>query len=85
MPHMHLRGKAFRFTATYPDGKEEILLDVPRYDFNWQNSYALAEPKRLAGGHGRQVRRLLRQLGRESGQSRSHQARSTGAIKPGTR
>jgi peroxiredoxin len=50
MPHMHLRGKAFRFTATYPDGKEEILLDVPRYDFNWQLSYALAEPKRLPAG-----------------------------------
>jgi hypothetical protein len=50
MPHMHLRGKAFRFTATYPDGKEEILLDVPKYDFNWQNSYALAEPKRLPAG-----------------------------------
>ena len=50
MPHMHLRGKAFRFTAIYPDGQEEILLDVPRYDFNWQNSYALAEPKRLPAG-----------------------------------
>jgi peroxiredoxin/mono/diheme cytochrome c family protein len=34
MPHMHYRGKSFRFTARYPDGKEEILLDVPRYDFN---------------------------------------------------
>lgn len=50
MPHMHLRGKAFRFTAMYPDGKEEILLDVPKYDFNWQNSYALAEPKLLPAG-----------------------------------
>lgn len=50
MPHMHLRGKAFRFTANYPDGKEEILLDVPRYDFNWQNSYALKEAKRIPAG-----------------------------------
>jgi peroxiredoxin len=50
VPHMHLRGKAFRFTANYPDGKKEILLDVPRYDFNWQNSYALAEAKRLPAG-----------------------------------
>jgi len=47
MPHMHYRGKSFRFTARYPDGREEILLDVPRYDFNWQNVYKLAEPKRL--------------------------------------
>ena len=49
-PHMHFRGKSFRFTANYPDGSEEILLDVPRYDFNWQNVYMLAEPKRMPGG-----------------------------------
>ena len=36
LPHMHLRGKAFRFEAVYPDGSDETLLDVPRYDFNWQ-------------------------------------------------
>ena len=50
VPHMHLRGKAFRFTAQYPDGAEEILLDVPRYDFNWQNAYTLKTPKRLPKG-----------------------------------
>lgn len=50
MPHMHYRGKAYRFTARYPDGKEEILLDVPRYDFNWQNLYSLVEPKLLPKG-----------------------------------
>jgi thiol-disulfide isomerase/thioredoxin/mono/diheme cytochrome c family protein len=50
VPHMHLRGKAFRFTAVYPDQRKEILLDVPRYDFNWQNIYRLAEPKRLPAG-----------------------------------
>lgn len=49
-PHMHLRGKSFRYEALYPDGTSEILLDVPRYDFNWQNRYELAEPKRLAAG-----------------------------------
>ncbi len=49
-PHMHLRGKAFRYEAIYPDGTTEILLDVPHYDFNWQNRYVLAEPKRLPGG-----------------------------------
>jgi peroxiredoxin len=49
-PHMHLRGKSFRFDAIYPDGREEILLDVPRYDFNWQNTYALTEPLRLPEG-----------------------------------
>ena len=49
-PHMHYRGKSFRFTAHYPDLTEEILLDVPRYDFNWQNAYFLAEPKRIPAG-----------------------------------
>lgn len=49
-PHMHLRGKSFRYEALYPDGTTEILLDVPRYDFNWQNRYELVEPKRLPAG-----------------------------------
>ncbi len=49
-PHMHLRGKSFRYEAQYPDGKKEILLDVPRYDFAWQQTYALKEPKRLPAG-----------------------------------
>lgn len=49
-PHMHLRGKSFRFDANYPDGKTETLLDVPRYDFGWQLTYALAEPKLLPEG-----------------------------------
>jgi hypothetical protein len=49
-PHMHLRGKAFRYEAKYPDGRKETLLDVPRYDFNWQLSYRLAEPLELPKG-----------------------------------
>jgi peroxiredoxin len=44
MPHLHLRGKDFLYEAIYPDGKKEILLSVPRYDFNWQSVYRLAEP-----------------------------------------
>jgi hypothetical protein len=34
-----VRGKSVRYTLTYPDGREEIVLDVPRYDFNWQLTY----------------------------------------------
>ncbi|HUG90040.1 MAG TPA: redoxin domain-containing protein [Planctomycetaceae bacterium] len=49
-PHMHLRGKSFRYEAEYPDGRREILLDVPRYDFNWQNYYLLAEPRPMPEG-----------------------------------
>jgi peroxiredoxin len=44
MPHMHLRGKDFRYTARYPDGRTEILLNVPDYDFNWQHRYRFAKP-----------------------------------------
>lgn len=49
-PHMHLRGKSFRYEAIYPGGKREILLDVPNYDFNWQLTYKLSEPKLLKKG-----------------------------------
>jgi peroxiredoxin len=49
-PHMHLRGKSFRYDVTYPDGSDEVLLEVPRYDFAWQHRYDLAEPKRLPAG-----------------------------------
>ncbi len=49
-PHMHLRGKAFKYEATFPDGRKQTLLDVPRYDFNWQLSYRLAEPLELPKG-----------------------------------
>lgn len=50
MPHMHLRGKAFRYELLYPDGKVEILLDVPRYDFNWQILYELKQPIDVPAG-----------------------------------
>lgn len=50
MPHMHLRGKAFSYEAHYPDGVNEMLLDVPNYDFNWQTSYRLRKPKTMPAG-----------------------------------
>jgi peroxiredoxin len=46
-PHMHLRGKDFRYVAVHPDGKKETLLSVPAYDFNWQTSYYFQKPVRL--------------------------------------
>jgi peroxiredoxin len=49
-PHMHVRGRSFRYEAAYPDGTTEILLDVPAYDFQWQNRYVLETPKRLPAG-----------------------------------
>src|SRR5262249_7797118 len=38
-PHMHIRGKSAQYKLIYPDGREQIVLNVPRYDFNWQLSY----------------------------------------------
>jgi peroxiredoxin len=49
-PHMHLRGKSFSYEAVFPDGKREMLLDVPNYDFNWQTTYQLAKPLELPAG-----------------------------------
>jgi thiol-disulfide isomerase/thioredoxin len=43
-PHCHVRGKAWRYELLYPDGRAETVLDVPRYDFNWQLEYHLAHP-----------------------------------------
>jgi hypothetical protein len=50
MPHMHFRGKDFEFTAVYPDGRREVLLNVPAYDFNWQLGYELKTPIHMAKG-----------------------------------
>lgn len=50
MPHMHLRGKDFQYDAVYPTGERETLLRVPRYDFNWQLFYNLAEAKSIPKG-----------------------------------
>jgi hypothetical protein len=50
MPHMHLRGKDFNYTVVYPDGRQEVLLSVPNYDFNWQLRYLLKSPLVLPKG-----------------------------------
>jgi mono/diheme cytochrome c family protein len=50
MPHMHMRGKAAKFEAFYPDGTSEILLEVPRYDFSWQTVYYFEQIKRIPKG-----------------------------------
>ena len=50
LPHAHYRGKASEFVAHLPDGTQETLLSVPRYDFNWQTNYDLKEPRFLPAG-----------------------------------
>jgi hypothetical protein len=58
LPHTHLRGKSWDYTAIYPDGRTEPILSVPKYDFNWQTDYVFAEP--LALPKGTRIRAVAR-------------------------
>jgi len=49
-PHMHLRGKSLRWVIVYPDGREQTILDVPKFDFNWQIQYELETPLKIPAG-----------------------------------
>lgn len=50
MAHMHLRGKSFKYEIVKQDGSTETLLDIPRYDFNWQLRYDLGQYRVLPRG-----------------------------------
>ena len=50
LPHSHLRGLDAKYTAYYPDGTEEVLLNIPAYDWNWQANYTYKEPKQIPAG-----------------------------------
>jgi hypothetical protein len=50
LPHTHLRGKKWRYVLELPDGTRKTILDVPRYDFNWQNYYLFKEPLEVPKG-----------------------------------
>lgn len=43
-PHTHLRGKSWEYRLVYPDGRREIVLSVPKYNFNWQTYYLFTSP-----------------------------------------
>jgi thiol-disulfide isomerase/thioredoxin len=49
-PHSHVRGKAFKYELIHPDGQTQVILDVPRYDFNWQLEYQFAKPLEVSAG-----------------------------------
>jgi hypothetical protein len=49
-PHAHFRGKSASFVAHYPDGRQEMLINIPVYDFNWQATYDLAKPLTVPAG-----------------------------------
>jgi mono/diheme cytochrome c family protein len=50
LPHTHVRGREWKVEVTYPDGRKEVVLAVPKYDFNWQTDYVFKEPLRLPKG-----------------------------------
>jgi hypothetical protein len=50
LPHTHVRGKKWEVTAIYPDGRSEVILNVPKYDFNWQTDYVFKQPLQLPKG-----------------------------------
>lgn len=50
MPHTHVRGRQWEVQAAYPDGRREVVLAVPNYDFNWQTDYIFKNAVRLPKG-----------------------------------
>jgi hypothetical protein len=50
LPHTHLRGTRWQYKLVKPDSTEEVILDVPRYDFNWQTYYLFNKPLDVAPG-----------------------------------
>ena len=50
LPHTHLRGTRWQYKLEKPDGTSEVILDVPRYDFNWQTYYLFDKPLEVPAG-----------------------------------
>ncbi len=50
VPHMHLLGKSMRVTARQPGQPIETLIDIPDWNYNWQDEYYYEKPIRLAAG-----------------------------------
>jgi hypothetical protein len=48
--HAHYRATASDLWIQYPDGKQKLLVSLPRYDFNWQRAYTFAEPVKVPAG-----------------------------------
>ena len=84
-PHMHVRGKAMRYELVYPDGKREAILDVPRYNYNYQWLYYPSEPVARARRIEARGDGDLGQLRRQPGEPGSQAPRSSTAATPSTR
>ncbi|MEZ5353969.1 MAG: hypothetical protein R2762_15125 [Bryobacteraceae bacterium] len=44
IPHAHFLAQTMRGWATLPDGSRVELIDIPQWNFNWQQQYRYAEP-----------------------------------------
>ena len=64
LPHTHVRGTRWIYDATYPDGRKETILSVPKYDFNWQTDYVFKQPLKLPKGTKVHADGVVRQLAR---------------------
>ena len=82
-PHAHLRGKDFKYTVVYPDGREETVLSVPKYDFHWQLAYELETAAQVAGGQQTGRHGPLRQFAEERASAASSHDASDSAHNPG--
>ena len=50
LPHAHYLGKQLRGLATLPDGRQQWLVRIPDWDFNWQGDYTFTQPVFLPKG-----------------------------------
>jgi hypothetical protein len=50
LPHTHVRGRRWSYDVTFPDGRTQTILAVPRYDFDWQTDYVFKQPLKLPKG-----------------------------------
>ena len=82
----HARARPrWKFDATYPDGRTEIVLAVPNYDFNWQTDYVFKQPLKLPKGTMLETVGVVRQLDREQVATRIRRSTCTGASRRGRR
>lgn len=71
IPHTHVRGIGWHYEATYPDGRKEVILSVPKYDFDWQHEYVFSQPWKVPAGNKAPRQGVVRQLVQQQVESRS--------------
>ena len=85
LPHTHMRGKKWEVTAIYPDGRSELILNVPKYDFNWQTDYIFKQPLNMPKGTKIRTSAWYDNSAAEQGEPRSEPKMCIGATRRGKR